>query len=91
MTHEQLTEIIIRYKENAQLAEVLEAEQAGIREQLKAELAERNTTCLDIGVHRVKLAEFTRTMLDSKSVKTLNPALFDQCSKTSTIKRLTIN
>ena len=30
-------------------------------------------------------------MLDSKSVKTLNPALFDQCSKTSTIKRLTVN
>lgn len=91
MTHEQLTEIITRYKENAQLAEALEAEQAEIREQLKLELAERNTTCLDIGVHRVKLAEFTRTMLDSKSVKTLNPALFDQCSKTSTIKRLTVN
>ena len=81
MTHEQLTEIITRYKENAQLAEAIEAEQ----------LADRNTTCLDVGVHRVKLAEFTRTMLDSKAVKTLNPALFDQCSKTSTVKRLTVN
>ena len=91
MTHEQLTEIITRYKENAQLIEALEDEQAEIREQLKAELAERNTTCLDIGVHRVKLAEFTRTMLDSKSVKVLNPALFDQCSKKRTIKRLTVN
>ena len=83
MTHEQLTAIITRYKENAQLAEAIE--------QLKSELADRNTTCLDVGVHRVKLAEFTRTMLDSKAVKTLNPALFDQCSKTSTVKRLTVN
>lgn len=91
MTHEQLTAVIIRYKENAQLAEAIEAEQAEIREQLKLELADRNTTCLDVGVHRVKLAEFTRTMLDSKAVKTLNPALFDQCSKTSTVKRLTVN
>lgn len=47
MTHEQLTEIITRYKENAQLIEALEDEQAEIREQLKLELAERNTTCLD--------------------------------------------
>lgn len=91
MTHEQLTAIITRYKENAQLAEAIEAEQAEIREQLKAELADRNTTYLDVGVHRVKLAEFTRTMLDSKAVKTLNPTLFDQCSKTSTVKRLTVN
>lgn len=43
MTHEQLTKIIIRYKENAQLAEALEAEQAEIREQLKLELAGRCT------------------------------------------------
>lgn len=91
MTHEQLTEIITRYKENAQLIEALEAEQADIREQLKLELAERNTTSLDVGVHRVKLAEFTRTSLDSKAVKSLNPALFEQCSKTSTVKRLTVN
>ena len=91
MTHEQLAAIIIRYKENAQLADALEQEQAAIREQLKTELAERNTTCLDVGVHRVKLAEFTRTALDSKAVKALNPALFDQCSKTSTVKRLTVN
>ena len=41
MTHEQLTAIITRYKENAQLAEAIEAEQAEIREQLKAELADR--------------------------------------------------
>lgn len=58
MTHEQLTAVIIRYKENAQLAEAIEAEQAEIREQLKLELADRNTTCLDVGVHRVKLAGY---------------------------------
>ena len=91
MTHEQLAAIITRYKENTQLADALEQEQAEIREQLKAELAARNTDCLNVGIHRVKLAEFTRTMLDSKAVKTLNPALFDQCSKTSTVKCLTVN
>ena len=87
MSIDNLLDLIIQYKEAAQLIETAQAEQA----QIKAEMAQRNTNDLQVGCHKVKLSDFTSTRLDSKAIKAVAPALFAQYSKVVTGQRLTIN
>lgn len=82
-----MLELVNQYKEAAQLIEAAQAEQ----ELIKAELAARGTDTLQVGCHKVKLSDFTSTRLDSKAIKTVAPALFEQYSKTFTVQRLSIN
>jgi len=46
---------------------------------------------LQVGCHKVKLSDFTSTRLDSKAIKAVTPALFEQYSKTFTVQRLSIS
>lgn len=91
MSAENLLSLVEQYKEAAQLIEAAQAEQEAIRAQLKAELAARNTTSLEIGCHRVKLSEFTSSRLDSKAVKAVAPDLYNRFIKTVSGQRLLIN
>ena len=91
MSIDNLLDLIIQYKEAAQLIETAQAEQETIKAQIKAEMAQRNTSDLQVGCHKVKLSDFTSTRLDSKAIKTVAPALFAQYSKVVTGQRLTIN
>lgn len=89
-----MLELVNQYKEAAQLieaAQAAQAEQEFIKAQIKAELAARGTDTLQVGCHKVKLSDFTSTRLDSKAIKTVAPALFEQYSKTFTVQRLSIN
>lgn len=86
-----LLDLIIQYKEAAQLIETAQAEQETIKTQIRAEMAQRNTNDLQVGCHKVKLSDFTSTRLDSKAIKAVAPALFAQYSKVVTGQRLTIN
>lgn len=91
MSIDNLLDLIIQYKEAAQLIETAQAEQETIKAQIKAEMAQRNTSDLQVGCHKVKLSDFTSTRLDSKAIKAVAPALFTQYSKVVTGQRLTIN
>lgn len=94
MSIDNLLDLIIQYKEAAQLIETAQAEQETIKAQIKAEMAQRNTSDLQVvqvGCHKVKLSDFTSTRLDSKAIKAVAPALFAQYSKVVTGQRLTIN
>ena len=91
MSIDNLLDLIIQYKEAAQLIEIAQAEQETIKAQIKAEMAQRNTSDLQVGCHKVKLSDFTSTRLDSKAIKAVAPALFTQYSKVVTGQRLTIN
>ena len=91
MSIDNLLDLIIQYKEAAQLIETAQAEQETIKAQIKAEMAQRNTNDLQVGCHKVKLSDFTSTRLDSKAIKAVAPALFAQYSKVVTGQRLTIN
>ena len=91
MSIDNLLDLIIQYKEAAQLIETAQAEQETIKAQIKAEMAQRNTNDLQVGCHKVKLSDFTSTRLDSKAIKAVAPALFTQYSKVITGQRLTIN
>ena len=91
MSIDNLLDLIIQYKEAAQLIETAQAEQETIKAQIKAEMAHRNTNDLQVGCHKVKLSDFTSTRLDSKAIKAVAPALFTQYSKVVTGQRLTIN
>lgn len=91
MSIDNLLDLIIQYKEAAQLIETAQAEQETIKAQIKAEMAQRNTNDLQVGCHKVKLSDFTSTRLDSKAIKAVAPALFTQYSKVVTGQRLTIN
>ena len=91
MSIDNLLDLIIQYKEAAQLIETAQAEQETIKAQIKAEMAQRKTSGLQVGCHKVKLSDFTSTRLDSKAIKAVAPALFTQYSKVVTGQRLTIN
>lgn len=91
MSIDNLLDLIIQYKEAAQLIETAQAEQETIKAQIKAEMAQRNTNDLQVGCHKVKLSDFTSIRLDSKAIKAVAPALFTQYSKVVTGQRLTIN
>ena len=91
MSIDNLLDLIVQYKEAAQLVETAQAEQETIKAQIKAEMAQRNTNDLQVGCHKVKLSDFTSTRLDSKAIKAVAPALFTQYSKVVTGQRLTIN
>ena len=83
--------LVEQYKEAAQLIEAAQAEQEALRTQIKEALAERSTSYLEIGCHKVRLSDFSSTRLDSKAIKTVAPDLYAQYSKTVTGQRLTIN
>ena len=91
MSIDNLLDLIIQYKQAAQLIETAQAEQETIKTQIRAEMAQRNTNDLQVGCHKVKLSDFTSTRLDSKAIKAVVPALFTQYSKVVTGQRLTIN
>ena len=91
MSIDNLLDLIIQYKEAAQLIEAAQAEQETIKAQIKAEMAQRNTSDLQVGCHKAKLSDFTSTRLDSKAIKAVAPVLFAQYSKVVTGQRLTIN
>ena len=88
MSNDILLTLVEQYKEAAQL---IEAEQEALRAQIKEALAERATSYLEIGCHKVRLSDFSSTRLDSKAIKTVAPDLYAQYSKTVTGQRLTIN
>lgn len=86
-----LLTLVEQYKKAAQLIEAAQAEQEALRTQIKESLAERSTSYLEIGCHKVRLSDFSSTRLDSKAIKTVAPDLYAQYSKTVTGQRLTIN
>lgn len=91
MSIDNLLKLVEQYKEAAQLIETAQAEQEIIRDKIKEELARRETNSLEVGCHKIKLTDYSQTRLDSKAIKTIAPALYEQYSKTVTGKRLTIN
>ena len=92
MSNDILLTLVEQYKEAAQLIEAAQAEQEALRRtQIKEALAERSTSYLEIGCHKVRLSDFSSTRLDSKAIKTVAPDLYAQYSKTVTGQRLTIN
>lgn len=91
MSNDILLTLVEQYKEAAQLIEAAQAEQEALRTQIKEALAERSTSYLEIGRHKVRLSDFSSTRLDSKAIKTVASDLYAQYSKTVTGQRLTIN
>lgn len=90
MSIDVLLALVEPYKEAAQLIEAAQAEQEVLKAQIKEALAERSTSYLEVGCHKVRLTEFSSTRLDSKAVKAVAPELYEQYSKTVSGQRLTI-
>ncbi len=90
MSIDALLILVEQYKEAAQLIEAAQAEQEALKEQIKAELAERSTNYLEVGCHKVRLSDFSSTRLDSKAIKAVASDLYSEYSKTVTGTRLTI-
>lgn len=90
MSIDVLLTLVEQYKEAAQLIEAAQAEQEVLKIQIKEALAERSTSYLEVGCHKVRLTEFSSTRLDSKAVKAVAPELYEQYSKTVSGQRLTI-
>lgn len=91
MSIDKLLDLVNQYKEAAQLIEAAQAEQEIIKSQIKTELAARNTDTMQVGCHKIKLTDFTSVRLDSKAIRAVAPALFEQYSKVITGQRLIIN
>lgn len=68
MSNNILLTLVEQYKEAAQLIEAAQAEQEALRTQIKEALAERSTSYLEIGCHKVRLSDFSSTRLDSKAI-----------------------
>ena len=81
MSNDILLTLVEQYKEAAQLIEAAQAEQEALRTQIKEALAERATSYLEIGCHKVRLSDFSSTRLDSRAIKTVAPDLYAQYSK----------
>jgi tRNA(Ser,Leu) C12 N-acetylase TAN1 len=90
MSMDNILSLVEQYKEAAQLIEAAQAEQEVLKAQIKEAMAERDTKSLDVGCYKVRLSDFSSTRLDSKAIKTVAPALYEQYSKTVTGQRLTI-
>lgn len=90
-TTNEILEMVEQYKEAAQLIEAAQAEQEALRTQIKEALAERSTSYLEVGCHKVRLSDYSQTRLDSKAIKAVAPDLYEQYSKTVTGQRLTVN
>ena len=82
-----LLTLVEQYKEAAQLIEAAQAEQESLKAQIKEALAERSTSYLEIGCHKVRLSDFSSTRLDSKAIKAVAPDLYEKYSKTITSTR----
>lgn len=90
MSIDVLLTLVEQYKEAAQLIEAAQAEQEILRAQIKEALAERSTSYLEVGCHKIRLSDFSSTRLDSKAIKIVAPELYEQYSKVVTGQRLTI-
>lgn len=90
MSIDVLLTLVEQYKEAAQLIEAAQAEQKMLRAQIKEALAERSTSYLEVGCHKIRLSDFSSTRLDSKAIKIVAPELYEQYSKVVTGQRLTI-
>lgn len=90
MSIDALLVLVEQYKEAAQLIETAQVEQEALKAQIKSELAERSTNCLEVGCHKVRLSDFSSTRLDSKAIKVVAPDLYSEYSKTVTGTRLII-
>ena len=90
MSIDVLLTLVEQYKEAAQLIEAAQAEQEVLRTQIKEALAERSTSYLEVGCHKIRLSDFSSTRLDSKAIKIVAPELYEQYSKVVTGQRLTI-
>ena len=58
-TTNEILEMVEQYKEAAQLIEMAQAEQEKLKSEIKAALAERNATYLEVGCHKVRLSDDT--------------------------------
>lgn len=84
MSMTELLPLVEQYKEAQQIIEQAQAEMDALKEQIKAELAARNTDRLDVGTHRVTVQTVITRRLDGKALKAAVPDLaehFTICTK----------
>ena len=58
-----LLTLVEQYKEAAQLIEAAQAEQEQLKIQIREALAERSTNYLEVGCHKVRLSDFSSTLV----------------------------
>lgn len=90
MSTKDLITLVEQYKEAQQLREAAEAEMDALKEQIKAEMAARGASKMDVGTHKVTVSTYTTSRLDSKALKAAAPDLVAKFTKTTTAQRFVI-
>lgn len=90
MSMNDLLNLVEQYKEAQQLIEAAQNEMEALKEQIKAEMAARGETHINVGTHKVSCTTVTSSRLDSKALKAANPELAAQYTKTITSTRFCV-
>lgn len=87
--HDLLT-LVEQYKEAQQLLEAAQAEMDTLKDLIKAEMAARGESKMDVGTHKVSLLTVTSSRLDAKALKAAAPELAAKFTKTTTSTRFCV-
>ena len=90
MSMNELLPLVEQYREAQQMAEQAKAEMEALKEQIKAELAARNTDRLDVGTHRVTVQTVTTHRVDGKAFQAAMPELAQRFTIATTGTRFVV-
>lgn len=86
----ELNNKVMELKELEQFADEIAAEIEALKDQIKKEMADRNTDEMTVGVFTVRWKEYESSRFDSKKFKADHADMYEAYKKTSTSKRFTI-
>lgn len=87
----ELNNKVMELKELEQYAKEIAAEIDGIKDEIKAEMTDRGTEEMTVGVFTVRYKEVTQNRFDSKRFQADHGDLYREYQKASTSKRFTVS
>lgn len=90
MKKQELIKKVRELKELQVMAEKLNAKISNIQDELKAELARKNVTELQVDTFKIRYTPVTSNRFDSTAFKKIYNELYNQFSKVITTKRFSI-
>ena len=91
MTIEEITTKAKELKELEAMAKQIALELESIKDELKAEMRERQAEELQADIFTIRLKELQQSRLDSKALKNDLPEMYAKYTTTSTVTRFTIS
>lgn len=90
MSTNEMTSKVRELKELQAMADELAAEITAIQDEIKAEMAARNTEEMTVDVYKIRWATITSSRFDSAAFKKAMPDLYVRFVKATTTRRFTV-